>query len=225
MLKPDEISKLIKYYPVLGQLSPGLQQSLADSSYPVRADMGKVLFDIDSPIQSFLMLTEGSVRVIRQGRDRELLLYRMQPGECCVLTICHLLGDTHYKARAQAESAITGVALPQSLFKQMMEESSIFSAFILHSFAVRLTSLLELLEAQISTQLDQRLARLLLSKGTLIQATHSQLADELGSVREVISRILENFEEKGMIQLERGQIRILDKRSMEKMIRFGDSGH
>lgn len=225
MLNSDEMAKIINYYPVLEQLSPGLLQALVDSSYPIRAHAGQVLFDVDLPIQSFLMLTNGSVRVVWQSEDRELLLYRIQPGECCVLTICHLLDETSFPARAQAESTIAGVALPQPLFKQMVEESSLFCTFILHSLTFRLTEILELLTAQISTQLDQRLAGVLLSRGPLIEATHSQLADELGSVREVISRILKDFEKKGLIQLERGQIQILDKKSLEQMIRFGDSSH
>lgn len=88
------------------------------------------------------------------------------------------------------ESDITGVALPQPLFCKMWEQAPYFSYFIFHAFADRLTELFELLEANTFMRLDERLAGLLISRGTLIKTTHSQLADELGSVREVISRIL-----------------------------------
>ena len=212
-----EIEKLTRFYPVLGELPSGLQYAFVESSYPVQASTGRILFDVDVTIRSFIMLTQGSIRVIRPGIERELLLYRVQPGGCCVISICHLLGDTRYRARAQVESDITGVALPQPLFRQMMEQSPYFSYFIFHAFADRLTGLFELLEANTFMRLDGRLAGLLVSRGTLIKTTHSQLADELGSVREVISRILKNFEITGLVKLDRNQVQILNQEALKKI--------
>jgi len=212
-----EIEKLTRFYPVLGELPSGLQYAFVESSYPVQASTGRILFDVDVTIRSFIMLTQGSIRVIRPGIERELLLYRVQPGGCCVISICHLLGDTRYRARAQVESDITGVALPQPLFRQMMEQSPYFSYFIFHAFADRLTGLFELLEANTFMRLDERLAGLLVSRGTLIKTTHSQLADELGSVREVISRILKNFEIMGLVKLDRNQVQILNQEALKKI--------
>lgn len=215
-----EIEKLTRFYPVLGELPSGLQYAFVESSYPVQASTGRILFDVDVTIRSFIMLTQGSIRVIRPGIERELLLYRVQPGGCCVISICHLLGDTRYRARAQVESDITGVALPQPLFRQMMEQSPYFSYFIFHAFADRLTGLFELLEANTFMRLDERLAGLLVSRGTLIKTTHSQLADELGSVREVISRILKNFEIMGLVKLDRNQVQILNQEALKKIARL-----
>lgn len=128
----DEIEKLTRLYPVLQQLPASLQHAFAEGSYPVQADPDAILFDVDATIQSFLLLTQGSIRVIWPGQERELLLYRVQPGNCCVISICHLLGNTRYRARAQVESAIRGVALPQPLFQSMVEQSPAFSLFILN---------------------------------------------------------------------------------------------
>lgn len=221
----DEIEKLIRFYPVLGELPARLQHSFLASSYLVQADAGKILFDVDATIQSFILLTEGSIRVVRAGKERELLLYRVQPGGCCVISICHLLEDTSYRARAEVESAIRGVALPQPLFKEMVEQAPAFNFFIYHAFAERFTHVLKLMEAVTSTRLDERLAGLLVSRGTLIQTTHTQLADELGSVREVVSRILEGFEAKGLIKLERGQIHILDPEGLKDVSKIRDTSH
>jgi CRP/FNR family transcriptional regulator len=215
-----EIEKLIKFYPILGELPSGPQYAFVESSYPVKANTGRILFDVDAKIKSFIMLTQGSIRVIRPGIERDLLLYRVQPGSCCVISICHLLGDTRYQARAQVESDITGVALPQLLFRQMVEQSPYFSYFIFHAFADRLTELFELLEANVFMRLDERLAGLLVSKGTLIKTTHSELADELGSVREVISRILKDFEIKGLVKLDRNLIQVLDEKALIKIARL-----
>lgn len=215
-----EIEKLTMLYPVLGELPAGLQYAFLDSSYPVQISTGGILFDVDTTIQTFIMLTQGSIRVVRAGIERELLLYRVQPGGCCVISVCHLLGDTRYRARAQVESDITGVALPQLLFRQMVEQSPYFSNFIFHTFADRLVELFELLEANTFMRLDERLAGLLLSRGTLIKTTHSQLADELGSVREVISRILKNFEIMGLVKLDRNQVQILNQEALKKIARL-----
>ena len=215
-----EIEKLTRFYPVLGELPSGLQHAFLESSYPVQASAGRIQFDVDTTIQSFIMLTQGSISVIWPGIERELLLYRVQPGGCCVISVCHLLDDTRCRARGQVETGITGVALPQSLFRQMVEQSPLFSYFIFHTFADRLTELFELLEANIFMRLDARLAGLLVSRGTLIKTTHSQLADELGSVREVISRILKNFENMGLVKLDRNQVQIVDQEALKKIARL-----
>ena len=216
----NEIGAITQLYPVLGELPPRLQRDLLISSYPVQAAAGEVLFDVDVTIQSFLLLSQGTIRVIRPGRERELLLYRVQPGGGCAISISHLLGDTRYRARAEVESPIRGVALPQPFFLEMVEESPSFSYFVLHTFSERFTQLLELLERVSSMRLDERLARVLISRGTPVRATHSQLADELGTVREVISRILKDFEVKGLIKLERGQIQILDPETLQQLSQF-----
>ena len=215
-----EIEKLTRFYPVLGELPTGLQHAFLQPSYPVQASAGRIQFDVDTTIQSFIMLTQGSISVIWPGIERELLLYRVQPGGCCVISVCHLLDDTRCRARGQVETGITGVALPQSLFRQMVEQSPLFSYFIFHTFADRLTELFELLEANIFMRLDARLAGLLVSRGTLIKTTHSQLADELGSVREVISRILKNFENMGLVKLDRNQVQIVDQEALKKIARL-----
>ena len=216
----NEIESLHQLYPVLGELPPRLARLLLESSYPVQAAAGEVLFDVNATIQSFILLTQGTIRVIHPGRDRELLLYRVRPGGGCAISIFHLLGDTRYRARAQAESAIQGAALPQPLFRELVDQSPAFNDFILHVLSERFTELLELLERVSFWRLDERLARLLVTRGAQVHATHSQLADELGTEREVISRILKDFEGRGLIELERGQIQVLDPETLQQISQF-----
>ena len=168
----NEIKKLTQFYPVLGELPASVQYNLMVSGKPVSAVTGEILFDVGVAIQTFMLLYEGSIRIIGTSRERELVLYRVQPGESCVISICHLLGDTRYRARAEVEAPIRGVALPQPLFWDMVEQSPAFSYFIMQSFSDRFTQLLGLVERVTSMQLDQRLARLLISRGTPIYATH-----------------------------------------------------
>jgi CRP/FNR family transcriptional regulator len=221
----DEIERLTKFYPVLQQLPASMQHAFLERSYPVHAATDAILFDVDTVIQSFLLLTEGSVRVIWPGHERELLLYRLAPGSCCVISICHLLDNTRYRARAVVESAMRGVALPQSLFLSMVEQSPAFGFFILNVFSDRYTQVLELLERVTSMRLDGRLARLLVYRGPVIRTTHLELADELGTVREVVSRILKDFEARGLIKLERGQIEVLDQGLLQQIFQVHASRH
>jgi CRP/FNR family transcriptional regulator len=221
-----ELARLLKLYPILQELPPRLQHSFYDSGYAVRMKPGEVVFDAGRPIQFFFFLTSGSIRVIRLGQDREIVLYRVLPGETCILSVCHLLAGLPYQARASTEQPVTGIAVPEALFTQFVEGSPLFCSYLFRSFSGRLQDLLTLLEAVSFSRLDQRLAGLLLSKGATIQVTHSQLADELGSVREVISRILKEFERKGLVKLERGKVRITNRPALEKIATyFDDSSH
>ncbi len=225
MLNSLAITKLMNFYPVLKELPPRLQHDFVNTCIPILADPGKILFDPDDTIQSFLFLTEGSIRVTQRISDRELFLYRILPGECCIVSLCHLFGDTRLRVRAQVETTASGVALPQNFFLQMAQQSPPFSEFLFHSFAGRFADLFELVEAITVQRLDARLAGLLLSRGKVIKTTHSQLADELGTVREVISRILKDLEARGLVELERGQIRVVNEEALRELAGFRDSGH
>ena len=224
MIESMELEALLKLYPILQELPPRLQHSFYDSGYTVHLKTGEALFDSFHPIRFFFFLISGSIRVIYLGQEREILLYRVQPGETCILSICHLLAGIPYQARASTEQPVTGLAIPKSLFTRFVEDSPLFSLYLFRSFSERVLDLLDLLEAVSFSRLDQRLAGLLLSKGIIIHSTHSQLADELGSVREVISRILKEFEHKGLVKLERGKIKILNRPALEKIsIYFSDA--
>ncbi len=217
MLVSDEIDKVVNYYPVLSEIPPELKLAFIKSSFTFQADLGVNLFDFNSLVHSYVMLTSGTIRVSRQGKGREILLYRVAPGEYCILTVCNILCETLYQMISTAETEIRGVAIPSMLFKQMIEQSPTFCNFIFRSFSSRLSGLLDLIDGITFMQLDERLAGLLLSKGSVVKTTHSQLADELGSVREVISRILKDFEIKGLVKLDRNQVLIVDHEALEKI--------
>jgi len=220
MLISDEIDKVVNYYPVLSELPPELKLAFVNSSSVFHAELDADLFDFRSLIQSYVMLTSGTIRVTRQGKGREIVLYRVHPGEYCILTVCNILSETLYQTISTAETEICGVAIPATFFKYMIEQSPAFCMFIFRSFSSRLSGLLGLIDEINFMQLDERLAGLLLSKGSVIKTTHSQLADELGSVREVISRILKDLEIKGLLKLDRNQIQILDQEALEKIARL-----
>lgn len=155
------------------------------------------------------MLLSGSVRVSKTGANgRELQLYRVPPGESCIITSSCLLGNAAYPARGTAESDTTAVTLSKILFEQLTEQHPPFRAYIFSLLGERLADLMQLVEEVAFHKLDQRLATLLLIKGEIINTTHQNLADELGSVREIVSRLLKTFQDRGLVTLQREQIRI-----------------
>jgi CRP/FNR family transcriptional regulator len=183
MLTLDEIDKFLKIYPMLSDLPPELELDFVNSSTLFHAEMNAELFDFSAIVQSYVMLISGTIRVTRQGKGREIVLYRVHPGEYCILTVCNILCETIYETISTAETEIYGVAIPATLFKHMIKHSPTFGMFIIRSFSGRLSELLGLIDEITFMQLDERLAGLLLSKGRVVKTTHSQLADELGSVR------------------------------------------
>lgn len=221
------INDLETLYPVFRALPPLLKQAAQQSLFRVKATPGEVLFNAGDPCNIFLLVVSGSLRVIQPASNgRELLLYRLGPGDTCILTVSCLLGARSYPARGVSETELVGYAIPKELFQQLITQSETFRTFVFGFFAEKILSLMEFVETLAWSQLDQRLATLLLEKGDKVSTTHQRLANEVGSVREVVSRVLKDLEQKELIQLGRRQIVILNKRGLEKIAHpFGDTSH
>lgn len=208
---------LTELYPVLAELPSALASRVLTAMQPIVVPGGAVLFDEQQPCRGFPFVLGGSIRVLKPAANgRELPLYRVLPGESCIISSSCLLGHADYNARGTAEGETTLALLPRPLFDELVAEPA-FRGFVFHLFAERIAELMQLVEAVAFQKLDQRLARLLLGKGRVVKATHQQLSDELGSVREMISRLLKGFAEKGLVRLSREQIEILDANGLRQL--------
>jgi len=217
MLDNDTKSRLLQQYPMLRELSDEDQAEMLATANLIHVPAGTVLFDEDQPCKGFPMLLSGNIRVIKASPNgRELQLYRVIPGESCILTSSCLLGNTPYHARGVAEQDIEMVALPASAFHTLLDKHDTFRGYVFHLFSDRLTDLMQLVSAVAFQKLDQRLAILLINKPGPIHATHQALADELGSAREIVSRLLKGFAEQGWVKLGREQIEITDTAALKK---------
>ncbi len=204
-------------YPVLGHLPAALQARFAAEAQQMRVPAGTVLFDERQPCQGFPFVLSGGIRVVKLAANgRELPLYKVMPGESCIITSSCLLGRQDYNARGVAALETTLALLPRQLFEEMLGEPD-FRGFVFQLFAERIAELMQLVEEVAFRKLDQRLANLLLGKGRQLQVTHQQLADELGSVREMVSRLLKGFAEQGLVRLGREQVEILDPAGLRKI--------
>ena len=217
MLDSNTQTLLLQLYPMLRELSASQLEGLLATATVMRLPAGTVVFDENQPCQGFPLLLCGSIRVIKAAANgRELQLYRVNPGESCILTSSCLLGHSNYHARGVAEQNIEIVALPPATFRTLLSRHEPFRDYIFSLFSERLTDLMQLVSAVAFQKLDQRLAALLIAKPSPIHITHQALADELGSVREIVSRLLKNFAEQGWVKLGREQIEIINASALKK---------
>ena len=210
---------LLALYPSLAALPADQLAALCRPEALLRLPAGTQLFAERQPCQGFPLLLEGSIKVVKTAASgREMLLYRVEPGESCIITSSCLLGHAPYTARGEAETPITLLILPSPVFDRLVAEQARFRDFVFHLFAERLAELRQLVEEVAFHRLDQRLAKLLLAKnGDTLHATHQQLAEELGSVREIVSRLLKGFAAQGLVALGREQIGILDRNGLKSL--------
>ncbi|QID17156.1 Crp/Fnr family transcriptional regulator [Nitrogeniibacter mangrovi] len=209
--------ELADRYPVLAALSPEARTQLFERAQWISVPAGTVLFDDHQACEGFPFVLSGSIRVIKaSAQGRELPLYRVAPGETCVISSACLLGHEDYNARGITETDTVLALLPKGVFDALLAEPA-FRGFVFHLFSERIAELMQLIEEVAFHKLDQRLAALLLGKGRLLHTTHQHLADELGSVREIVSRLLKGFAAQGLVRLSREQVEILDPAGLRRI--------
>ena len=211
---------LLERFPVLAQLPPGRLDALAAAAPLRRIPAGTVLFEPGTRCEGFPLVVDGSVRVTASSEGgREIVLYRVTPGEGCILSGGCLLGHSSYRARGVAETEVLLASIPPALFQELLVQSEPFRRFVFDMYGTRLAEVMELLEEVAFRKLDTRLARLLVQRGPVIESTHQALADELGSVRVFVSRLLRSFEERGWVRLERERITVTDLQGLARFAR------
>ena len=195
-------------YPALGEL-PNAATAAAEFAH-LHLPAGTVVFDEGSPCQGFPMVLQGEIRVARgSAAGRQLELYRVTPGDLCVVSTSCLFGSLPLSAQGVATQATELLVLPPPAFDRWCAHEP-FRRYVFGVFADRLADLMALAEAVAFQRLDQRLAAALLGHGATVRATHQQLADELGTVREIVTRLLRRFERAGLVSCGREQISLLD---------------
>ncbi|HMT80705.1 MAG TPA: Crp/Fnr family transcriptional regulator [Azonexus sp.] len=211
--------KLANLYPALASLPAGQLAALLPPGAIMQLPAGTQVFAEHQPCQGFPLVLEGSIKVIKLAANgRELMLYRVMPGGSCIISSSCLLGHSDYNARGIAETPLTLLALPVSSFTTLMVEHAPFRDFVFHLFADRIGELMQLVEEVAFARLDQRLAKLLLARHeSTLNVTHQQLADELGSVREIVSRLLKGFAAQGLVTLGREQLTVVDREGLQKL--------
>lgn len=215
----------LETFPDLLKLDEAAKAKLRKFARIVEAPIGTIGYRETDPCTAYVMRLAGRSRVYKISESgREILLYRVAAGETCVLTTTCLLGRSRYPASTVVEEPIRDVIIPAAIFHELMVESEVFRRFVMSNYGNLISDLIVLVDEVAFHGLDARLAKQLLeaaAKGHAIDRTHQQLADELGTAREVISRQLKSFENMGLLSLGRGRIEIVDKTALEKVSQRG----
>ena len=208
-------------FPHLSEINDAVINDLMNNAGTINMPANSTAFHQGDACSNYLLILSGSIKVMTRAENgREIVLYRLGDGDSCVLTTSCLFGNARYPVEGISETDVTALAIPATQFNQAIEHSKPFREFVFNSFSSHLSSLITLVEEVTFGKLDIRLARHLLKLSTdnsTLETTHQQLATELGSAREVISRLLKDFESRGWLKLYRGSLEVLDKQSLEKL--------
>lgn len=199
-------------FPPLSALDAEEARLLNAGARLVSIPVGTVLFRDGMPCEAYVLVRSGAVRVQKVGASgREIVLYRVEAGQACLLSTTCLLAGVDYAAEAVAETDVEAVLVPAATFHALVARSESFRAFVFSTYANRLADLMLLIEEVAFGRIDMRLAGWLAThaRDGAIQATHQDIAVELGTAREVVSRQLKDFERRGWVRLHRGRI-VLD---------------
>jgi CRP/FNR family transcriptional regulator, anaerobic regulatory protein len=205
----------------LSRLEAAVKDVLVHESAVITVPAETVIFGPGKSPENLLLLLEGRVRVQQVSESgREIVLYRVEAGESCVLTTACMLAHDNYSAEGIAETDVRAVAIPRAVFDDLVSRSVTFRDFIFRAYSKRITDLFQVIEDIAFQRVDIRLAQKLvdLARGSgEVRATHQQLAAELGTAREVISRQLGEFQRRGWIGQTRGVIELLDIAGIKRL--------
>ena len=166
------------------------------------------------------LVLSGSVRVYKVGESgREITLYRIEPGESCILTASCILSQEHFPAMALVEQPVEAVLIPAYILRRWVQRYDAWRDYVFGLLSARLAAVIATVEEVAFRRVDVRLAEFLLKlteEQPTIARTHQELASELGTAREVVSRILKDFEREQLIELGRGSITIRHKSALQQ---------
>lgn len=182
---------------------------------------GTVLFDSTS-CKGVLVVISGVVRVyIVSESGREITLYRLFENDVCTLSISCIMGTMPMQAMIKADTDCRIASLSNDIFSTLHEKSPEIQKLMLATMNARLNDVMWVVEQVAFRGMDRRIGEFLLSRpSTIIYSTHEEIAAELGTAREVVSRMLKYFEKNGYIELSRGKMKLIDVPGLQKCIGF-----
>lgn len=213
------------HFPQLAASEDPEIQRLISRSHSATFPPNTTVFSKGSACENYLLLTEGRVKVVLFTESgREAVLYRVLPGETCVLTTSCLLSMNRYHAEGITETTISALLISHQYFTQALDRSAQFRQFVFTDLGNRFADVIAHMEHIKFSSIDQRLAEALLKHADpnlRVTATHQVLANDIGSAREVVSRHLKRYESGGTLELHRGYLRIKDAAQLSALARRG----
>ncbi len=214
MIPPEQLLKVLQALPILKNADRELIRAFQQVAFVARIPTGKDVFVEGDDVEAIALLISGVVRVYKIGETgREITLYRFGLGQSCILTANAILSRQSFPAIATVEQDAEAVMIPATTFREWVQRYEVWRNFVYDLLSQRLVSMMEIVDEIAFRRMDARIASLLLSQcqsENPIRITHQEIAAELGSSREVISRILEDFAAHKAIHVARGTIEVVD---------------
>jgi CRP/FNR family transcriptional regulator len=206
---------------------PALQQRIAEATSPVNLAAGDFFYHEGDAQKVFALVGRGDIRVFKTSEGgREITLYHVQDGEPCLVNMLCVFLDRPAMASARVEAPTEAVIVPAPVFREWIRSENVVRNFVFASMATRLVTVMTLVEEVAFRRMDVRLAELLQRRfapaglpGAVAVTTHEELAAELGTAREVVSRLLKEFERTGMVAVGRGRLELRDEAQLRAVAR------
>jgi len=197
-----------------GKIPIDIFKQLEAIGKPVSIPKGVTLLSPGSPVEAVVIPTKGSIRVFSASENgRSIGLYWVGPQETCIIGTSCLFNDSKYPAFACSETATEALTVPVHQFRELFEKDAQVQNFIFSLISFRLLAVMELVSEVAFNKVDSRLAKFLLKRkneADLISLTHDEIAQSLGTTREVVSRMLKNYANEGWIEQSHGNIALRD---------------
>ena len=212
-------NRLMKAFPHMSELPQAEREAQLKAMVVGTHPEGTIMLEQGRRCRGVALVLSGVIRVYQMSADgREITLYRIYEGETCVLAIACLLGNVDYPVIAVVEDEAEVAMMPNDLLHQVMTRSEPWQRFLFSSMAQSMVSVMKLLDEVAFRRMDARLAlRLLQCERNQILFTHEELAADIGTAREVVSRLLKEFEGKGIVSLRRGAVFVIDRPRLEEI--------
>jgi CRP/FNR family transcriptional regulator, anaerobic regulatory protein len=214
MLTQEQFTHILHALPILQRADPQLAREFRAEAFFARIPAGRDVFVEGDLADAIALLISGVVRVYKIGETgREITLYRFGHGESCILTANAILSQKTFPAIATVEKDAEAVMVPADTFRDWVKRHDLWREFVFDLLSNRLSTVIAVVDEVVFQRMDRRVASWLLTRSRIqhpIRITHQEIASELGSSREVISRILEDFSGRGWIGSGRGTVEILD---------------
>ncbi len=214
MITPQDFQRIAQNLQILKNADHELVREFRQAAFMARIPAGKDVFVEGDDVEAIALLISGVVRVYKIGETgREITLYRFGLGQSCILTANAILSRQSFPAIATVEQDAEAVMIPAVTFREWVQRYDVWRNFVYDLLSQRLVSMMEIVDEIAFRRMDARIASLLLARcqsENPIRITHQEIAAELGSSREVISRILEDFAAHQAVRSSRGTIEVLD---------------
>jgi len=219
MLDAEQFNQVVFAMPFLQRADEALKRELRQHAQYAKIPAGQDVFVDGDRVDGIALLLSGVVRVYKIGETgREITLYRFGLGQSCILTANAILSQRSFPAIATVEEDAEAVMIPADVFREWVNKYSLWREFVFDLLSERLSTVMVVVDEVVFKRMDRRVASLLLSQARVqnpMRVTHQEIAAELGSSREVISRILEDFSREELIESGRGTIEVLDFEGLE----------